>query len=91
MSVTVGLVGLKNGPSELIISKLTWNKVTKWLSWLERLVWVLSTLPPGFNLRPVHMRSVVDKWHCDKFFHQHMIPVVSIVPPVLDARYNINT
>ena len=91
MSVTVGLMGLKNGPSELVMSKLTWNKVTKCLQWFRRLFCVLSSRTPGFDLRLDRMRSVVDKWLCDKFFCQHMSPAVSIVPPVLGARYNIIT
>ena len=91
MSVAVGLMGLKNGPSELVMSKLTCKKVTKWLPWLRPLISVLSSRKPGFDLRLDHMRSVVEKWHCDRFFCQHMFPAVSIVLPMLDARYNIGT
>ena len=91
MSVAVGLMELKNGPSELVMSKLTWNKVAKCLTWLRQLVFVLSSRTPGFDVRLDLMRSVVDKWRCDRFFCQHISPAVSIVPPAFGARYNINT
>ena len=85
-------MGLKNGPNELIMSKLTCNKVTKRLPWLRRLFSVLSSQTPGFDLRLDYIRSVVDKWPYDRFFCQHMFPsAVSIFPPALDALYNTGT